>query len=380
VTAAGTPTRPDAESQSHRSTDSAVPLRSGDLSGSSRLAAERRFAIDAVVAASRLTRAVRAEFDPSQATAKSDASPVTVADLGAQALVSIALAEALPGVGLMGEEDFGPLTASAGLAEAVLRRVREQRPTTTPDELRRALDRSDDPGGPGRRWWTLDPVDGTKGFLRNEQYAVALALIEDGQVVLAVMACPNLPLADQPGTYEGMGVASGPADPRDSAALGCLFIAERGCGAVMLPLDEAATGAPGIPVRAASPASTSGGRYAESVEAAHSDQSASVRIGQLLGITAEPLRLDSQTKYAVVARGDASIYLRLPRGGYVENVWDHAAGFLIVTEAGGRVSDVQGRPLDFTTGSRMTANSGIVAAAASIHGEVVAAVRSVLEG
>ena len=63
----------------------------------------------------------------------------------------------------------------------------------------------------------------------------------------------------------------------------------------------------------------------------------------------------------------------------MENVWDHAAGFLIVTEAGGRVSDVRGLPLDFTTGSRMTANSGIVATAASIHDEVLAAVRSVLE-
>ncbi len=380
MTAAGTPTRPDADSHSYRSIDSAVPPGSGDLSGSSRLAAERRFAIAAVVVASLLTRAVRADFDPSQATAKSDASPVTVADLGAQALVSMALAEALPGDGLMGEEDFGPLATSPDLAEAVLARVREQRPEADLDDLRDALDRCDDPGGSGRRWWILDPVDGTKGFLRNEQYAVALALIEDGQVVLAAMACPNLPLAGEPGTNEGMAAATGPADPHDSAALGCLFIAELGRGAVMMPLDEAATGAPGRPIRVASPASTSGGRYAESVEAAHSDQSASVRIGELLGITAEPLRLDSQTKYAVVARGDASIYLRLPRGGYVENVWDHAAGFLIVTEAGGRVSDVQGRPLDFTTGSRMTANSGIVAAAASIHGEVVAAVRSVLEG
>jgi 3'(2'), 5'-bisphosphate nucleotidase len=350
---------------------------------STRSQVERRFAIDAVVAASRLTRAVRADFDPSQATAKSDASPVTVADLGAQALVSMALAEALPGDGLMGEEDFGPLATSPDLAGAVLARVREQRPEATLDDLRVALDRCDDPGGPGRRWWTLDPVDGTKGFLRNEQYAVALALIEDGEVVLAAMACPNLPLMGEPGTTEEVAAASsptGPAAPHRRAALGCLFIAERGCGAVMLPLDEAAPGVPGTPIRAASPASTSGGRYAESVEAAHSDQSASVRIGQLLGITAEPLRLDSQTKYAVVARGDASIYLRLPRGGYVENVWDHAAGALIVTEAGGRVSDVQGRPLDFTTGSRMTANSGIVAAAASIHDEVVAAVRSILEG
>jgi 3'(2'), 5'-bisphosphate nucleotidase len=79
-----------------------------------------------------------------------------------------------------------------------------------------------------------------------------------------------------------------------------------------------------------------------------------------------------------VARGDASIYLRIPRGGYRENVWDHAAGVLVVEEAGGRVCDVDGRPLDFTTGRRLTANRGIVAAPAAIHPQVVDAVRSVL--
>lgn len=347
-------------------------LDAGLGGGAPRLEAERRFAISAVVAASRLTRAVRRDFDPSQSAAKADTSPVTVADLGAQALVSMALAETLPGDGLMGEEDYGPLAASADLAEAVMARVRELRPETTPSDLQTALDRCSDAGGPERRWWTLDPVDGTKGFLRNEQYAVALALIEDGEVVLAAMACPNLPLAGASGSHQA-------ADAARAGAVGCLFVAERGRGAVMVPLDEAATGVPGTPIRVAAPVSASDGRYAESVEAAHSDQSASVRIGRVLGISAEPLRLDSQTKYAVVARGDASIYLRLPRGGYVENVWDHAAGFLIVTEAGGRVSDVRGQPLDFTTGSRMTANSGIVATAASIHDEVLAAVRSVLE-
>ena len=331
------------------------------------LEAERRFAIDAVVAASRLTRAVRRDFDPSQAAAKADTSPVTVADLGAQALVSLALAETIPGDGLMGEEDSGPLTASPELADAVLSRVREQRPAVTRSDLLAALDRCADPGGPGRRWWTLDPVDGTKGFLRNEQYAVALALIEDGEVVLAVMACPNLPYRGEPG---GPGVG-GP--------VGVLFVAEHGSGARVMPLDDASADRAGESVRAAQPSSAAHGRYAESVEAAHSDQSASVKIGQELGIASEPLRMDSQAKYAVVARGDASIYLRLPRGGYVENVWDHAAGSLIVTEAGGRVSDVQGRPLDFTTGTRMTANSGIVATAASIHDEVVAAVRAALE-
>jgi 3'(2'), 5'-bisphosphate nucleotidase len=326
--------------------------------------AERGFAIDAVATASRVCRRVRAAFDPSDATAKSDRSPVTVADLAAQAVIRMALAEALPADGLMGEEDSTQLAGSTLLADAVLARVREERPGATTDDVTRALDRCDDAGGPGRRWWTLDPVDGTKGFLRNEQYAIALALIEDGEVVLAVMASPNLPIQGSPGAND--------------RPVGCLFVAERGTGAWQVALDDAGRDAAGDRIAVAELSAASDARYAESFEATHSSQSDAARIAEALSITAPPLRLDSQTKYALVGRGDASIYLRLPHGDYRENVWDHAAGWLIVTEAGGRVSDLDGVPLDFTTGARMTRNRGVVATAAPIHDVVLKAVDSTL--
>ena len=152
-------------------------------------------------------------------------------------------------------------------------------------------------------------------------------------------------------------------------------------GAVQFALDALGSGdapAEGTPIAVAPITDVASARYAESVEAGHSSQSASALIAARLGITAEPLRLDSQTKYAVVARGDASIYLRFPHGDYRENVWDHAAGSLIVTEAGGRVSDAMGRPLDFTRGRRLDANRGIVASAAAIHQQVLDAVAAVL--
>jgi len=60
----------------------------------------------------------------------------------------------------------------------------------------------------------LDPIDGTKGFLRGEQYAVALGLIDDGEVVLGVLGCPELPIE---------------AARRDSCR-GSLVIAEKGLG------------------------------------------------------------------------------------------------------------------------------------------------------
>src|SRR5439155_19463982 len=99
------------------------------------------------------------------------------------------------------------------------------------------------------------------------------------------------------------------------------------------------------------------------------------------GIVTPPLRLDSQAKYATVARGDASIYLRLPtRQDYREKIWDHAAGLIIVEEAGGRVSDVRGAALDFSRGRRLEANAGVIATNGHIHDRVVAAVTRALDG
>jgi 3'(2'), 5'-bisphosphate nucleotidase len=120
-------------------------------------------------------------------------------------------------------------------------------------------------------------------------------------------------------------------------------------------------------------------RFCESVEAAHSHQGEAARVAALLGITAAPLRMDSQAKYGVVARGEASIYLRLPRrAAYRERIWDHAAGSLLVREAGGEVTDAYGRPLDFTCGRTLERNEGIVATNGRLHRDVLAAVRRVL--
>ena len=117
-------------------------------------------------------------------------------------------------------------------------------------------------------------------------------------------------------------------------------------------------------------------RFCESVESGHSDQDESARIAEDLGIRSEPFRIDSQCKYAAVARNDASIYLRLPtRADYREKIWDHAAGCLVVECAGGSVTDADGAPLDFTVGATLAKNRGIVATCGSIHDEVIAAVR-----
>ncbi len=318
----------------------------------------RAAALSAVRKAAVVCRGVQAKLVDASTLEKKDKSPVTVADFASQAVVCAVLQEHFPADGVVGEEDSQALRSDAnrGLRSEVVAQVaiglgRDVGEGEALDYIDRGT-----ADASAERYWTLDPIDGTKGFLRGQQYAIALALIENGEVEFAVLGCPNL--------------------ERDGVA-GALFVAGRGSAAAVLDLwDE--SDAVGQPIHVARLASTKDARFCESVESAHSDHSESAQIAQRLGITLEPFRIDSQCKYACVARDDASIYLRLPtRADYREKIWDHAAGKLIVECAGGRVTDVNGTDLDFTQGRTLERNRGIVATCGSVHDAVLEAVAAV---
>jgi 3'(2'), 5'-bisphosphate nucleotidase len=100
-------------------------------------------------------------------------------------------------------------------------------------------------------------------------------------------------------------------------------------------------------------------------------------VAQAAGLSETFLRIDSQAKYGLVARGEAALYIRLPSPQSIhrqENIWDHAAGAIVVEEAGGRVTDMYGQPLDFACGFQLINNQGIVASNAAIHEAVLAAI------
>jgi len=259
------------------------------------------------------------------------------------------------------EEDAHELRAAenADTRQKVVEHVNRIQENFSADEILAAIDRGGHAGGQQGRFWCLDPIDGTKGFLRGDQYAIALALIESGRPVVGVLGCPNLPLdARQP---------KGPC--------GCLFVAVRGEGAEMYALDSKQTRS----VKVSEISDPAMSCFCESVESGHSSHNDSARIAEQLGVTNPPFRIDSQCKYAAVARGDASIYLRLPtRAGYEEKIWDHAAGWMIVTEAGGQVSDIHGRDLDFSLGRTLRDNTGVVASNGRLHEAVIAAIQDVL--
>src|SRR5262249_19589078 len=138
-------------------------------------------AVAAVRSAARACRAVQERLGRPEALEKGDKSPGTVADFASQAIICAELERAPPQEPVVGEEAAAALRHEAQLLKEVVECVAEQREAVSSEQVLAWIDRGT-ADATARRYWTLDPIDGTKGFLRREQYAIALALLENGRV------------------------------------------------------------------------------------------------------------------------------------------------------------------------------------------------------
>ena len=203
--------------------------------------------------------------------AKEDGSPVTIADRSAEEIILERLARAFPDIPVLAEEE-----AAAG-------RIPEL----------------------GRRFFCVDPLDGTRGFIqRNGEFTVNIGLIEDGAPVAGVIYAPDSKLLYHGARGEGAfrakdGGAHEPIRPRPRPAAGLTAVGSR-----------------------------SHGSHGTAEKGAH------------LGI-AEFVASSSSLKFCLVAEGTADVY---PRHGTTAE-WDTAAGQAILEAAGGRVTalDEEGR-------------------------------------
>ncbi|MBL1211379.1 3'(2'),5'-bisphosphate nucleotidase [Geminocystis sp. GBBB08] len=314
---------------------------------------EKEIAISAVIQAAKLCQRVCQDIP--LALEKQDKSPVTVADFGSQAIICKALKEVFPDIPIVGEEDAEELRRNESKATLtkITNYVAEIIPSATPANVLDWIDYGN--GKVSERFWTLDPIDGTKGFLRQDQYAIALALIENKEVKLGILGCPALSLNDD--------------------EKGLIFVAVRGEGSYKMSL----TGENLTKLQVISNNDVSDLRFVEGVEASHGNQEKQNAIAKAIGITTDSVRVDSQAKYGIVAAGEAALYLRLPSPkspNYRENIWDHAGGSIIVEEAGGKVTDMYGKPLDFASDSKMNDNRGVVVSNGLIHDVVIKALNS----
>ena len=317
---------------------------------------EKQIAISAVLKAIPLCQQVQTDMERADEVEKADGSPVTVADFGAQALICQAIDEAFPKDAIVAEEDSQELRNNPQLMQPVTEYVnRFSKGSLSTQAVCDLIDRGS--GEVAEHFWVLDPIDGTKEFLgrgRSGAYSIALALIVDGEVKLGVLGCPNLRQKWDD----------------SKARQGCLFVAERGKGAWMLSLDGEFSEQIHV--------SQTTRRLVDTVESTHSDRDAHTKIAQQVGLIMPPIEMYGQAKHGVLARGEASVYIRLPNPAtpdYREYIWDNAAGMIVVEEAGGVVTDVDGRALDFSQGKRLTHNRGILATNGKLHPRLLECIR-----
>ena len=327
-------------------------------------------AAEAVGEAVRFMRALQNDTS-TRALSKTDASPVTVADFAVQALLASRLAREFPEDSLVAEEDATQLRASDALP--MRRRVVDLLSRALLGaEVEQVLGLIDRGGGTGGdRFWTLDPINGTKGLLRGGQYAIALALVINGRAEVAAVGCPRLSATSGPAA-----AAASPSfavvAPVEDGASGGVAVAARGRGAWWMPV----LGGSLIRLSVSTQVDPTRTRVLHSRELDHAFV-AQLRRGQgRLGSDASPILMDSQAKHVLLAAGAGELLLRFPPDpAYREAIWDLAAGSLVIEEAGGRITDIDGLPLDFTTGRRLLRNRGLLASNGVLHDVALDAIR-----
>jgi len=214
--------------------------------------------------------------------------------------------------------DTSPVTEADDRAEAV---IRPALAALTPDLAVVSEEFAAQGNAPvvGERFWLVDPLDGTKEFIaRNGEFTVNIALIEQRAPVLGVVLAPALDLLFagvlEVGAYLEKGGHRSPIACRRPPPEGLTVISSRSHG-----------DAEALAVFLA------GRRVASSTTAG------------------------SSLKFCRVAAGEADLYPRLGR----TMEWDTAAGHAILVAAGGRITDLDGRDLQY--GKLQFANPHFVA-------------------
>lgn len=308
----------------------------------------------AVRDAARLCRLVQENFLSAETKTDGDHSePVTIADYGSQAIICRALQQCYPQDAVIAEESgeqFSQLVSAERRAQILALLSQVLRQDVSEGELVAWLD-----FGAGRsaaRAWVIDPIDGTKGFLAGRHYAIACGQMLEGRVAEGIVATP--------GYNDGQGALF---HTRDGATFRAPLAAGEGARVTVSARQNPAE------IIAA-----------QSFERAHASKSRMSRARELAGLGgARILELDSMEKYALVACGDADLYMRLPREGsrYAHKIWDHVAGVALAQGAGGIVTDLDGGPLDFSQGETLP-NPGMIVSNGAHHERVVEAVQRVM--
>eukprot|EP01036_Dinobryon_divergens_P029001 gene29003-38044_t len=342
--------------------------RSNHLGDGGPLQKELDSAIAIVQRASFVARSLQRVLLSEQSSTKNDCSPVTVADFCVQAMVLSNLRACFPSDRFIAEEDSQLLRTDHALCDGVLNGIRAAvGENWSQEKLYDAVDLGSYDGSSmeTERVWILDPVDGTKGFMRGQHFCVALALVDRGKPRLSTMGCPNLNIYRvlQGDSYDDRNIDH--VDPFILPDEGRAFVRS-----LSMPSGSA------FEVTVSGVCTSSDARLCESYEASHGNRGITGKVFESMKLRNDFVRLDGQCKYCVIGAGAAEGNLRLPAAGYKEKTWDQAPGAHFIEEAGGRITDLSGNNLNFRQGRFLIDVTGIVASNGLLHEDILQAVAS----
>jgi len=292
---------------------------------------ESNLAIELLKNATKITEWFRKEGFKSYQ--KQDDSPVTLADFTTQIYIISRIKELFPNDRIIAEESL--IDSLDKNIESQIRKCFQYLHIGEIDDLKEALNYR---GPNSNRQWTIDPIDGTKGYQEGLSYATGIGFIDQSDLIMSVIGIPN---------YNEKGLA--------------IFVAEKDQGA------KASYGNRNfIPIKVSKQKDLRSSKMCHSL---HYDKPWVMKFAEISGIK-NLVQMDSMAKFCMVADGSADLYIK-PMSVTRSFIWDFLPGDLMVKEAGGIVTDLNLNFLKYKDEKCIISSEGIVASNLILHDEIL---------
>ncbi len=292
---------------------------------------ELKFAIELVKKASEITEWFRKKEIVSYT--KKDQTPVTLADYASQIFITSSIKERFPGDRLIAEESVAEIRDRR--LQFPIEKCFNELGITRYLNFQNYDDKKVQDSS---RTWTIDPIDGTLGYLENSWYAIGIGFRVAGTTELGIIA---VPLHDEMSTT--------------------IYIAEKGNGARVSIQDST--------FRPISVSNTSELKSTIMCQSLHYNKDWVKELAVKAKVS-QVLPMDSMAKFCKIARGIADFYIK-HLDPNLSFSWDFVPGEILVKEAGGEVSDLNGVPLKFKDKKLIFSSPGIVASNGILHEKII---------
>jgi 3'(2'), 5'-bisphosphate nucleotidase len=269
---------------------------------------------------------------------KEDESPVTLADFASQIFIISKIKELFPEDQIIAEEDSGSFLNLN--TEDIIKKCYNSLDLVIEDNFKDTLNYR---VSISKRQWTIDPIDGTKGFQKHLAYAIGVGFMVQSEPTVCAISVPN---------YNERNLT--------------IFSAEKNHGAKVSYGNQNFT-----------PINVSKNKIVKNFRMCHSlhyDKPWVMNFARSLGITGF-VQMDSMAKFCMVADSTADLYIK-PLNLKRSFTWDFLPGDLLVKEAGGSITDLNGNSIKYLNEKCIITAPGLIASNGVLHKDLLKVLKS----